>query len=225
MATRLRLLFGGQNSDYRYKIIVGPGETVIGRHSDCNLVIQTTYVGRRHAMIVEKNGHYFISDLNSTSGTVVNEKRITCPTQICDGDSIQVGGVKFYAEFSNANLHLEKRRGIGVVAIRPGFFDSLEPFTEPDPVPAELQSELRDALSWLPSKIILDLSRAGCINSRTGSYVWSLIRELQSAKRTMCIFGASGFSEFWKNYESVAPVAFDVLNAARDFLEKELPNT
>ena len=45
---------------------------IIGRHQDCDLVLNDTSVSRRHAEVVPMSeGHYYITDRNSTGGTFV----------------------------------------------------------------------------------------------------------------------------------------------------------
>src|ERR1051325_6581596 len=50
---------------------------IIGRDSDCGLVLDDKDVSRRHASIQPKDRGYVISDLNSTNGTLVNDAKIT----------------------------------------------------------------------------------------------------------------------------------------------------
>ncbi len=46
---------------------------VIGRHQDCDLVLNDTSVSRRHAEVVPMpDGCYYITDRNSTGGTFVH---------------------------------------------------------------------------------------------------------------------------------------------------------
>ena len=51
------------------------GETVIGRHPDCQIVIGNSQVSRRHAQITAASGTYTIIDLESMNGTYVTEFR------------------------------------------------------------------------------------------------------------------------------------------------------
>src|SRR5262245_22313609 len=67
-----------------------PGETVVGRRHDCNIVIGNSQVSRRHAKITAAADKYTITDLQSTNGTFVNGAYIT--EQILkDGDRIELG--------------------------------------------------------------------------------------------------------------------------------------
>lgn len=63
----------------------------IGRGADNDIIIDNSAISRHHAEIDVEDGHYIISDLNSTNGTFVNEKRIKERLKLMDGDKIIVG--------------------------------------------------------------------------------------------------------------------------------------
>jgi pSer/pThr/pTyr-binding forkhead associated (FHA) protein len=68
------------------QIVSGEGEgtvfsleqktTVIGRGEDCDIVINHPLVSRHHAKIVRVGPSYYVHDLQSTNGTMVNSQRI-----------------------------------------------------------------------------------------------------------------------------------------------------
>ena len=49
---------------------------VIGRDPACEIRLSTGQASRRHALIVNEDGVYYIDDLNSVTGTHVNGRRI-----------------------------------------------------------------------------------------------------------------------------------------------------
>ena len=68
---------------------------LIGRSNEA--VIKITYdnfCSRRHALLYWENKIGFIKDLDSTNGTFVNNKRISQPTELHDGDMIGLGDTK-----------------------------------------------------------------------------------------------------------------------------------
>ncbi|MDI6822660.1 MAG: FHA domain-containing protein [Actinomycetota bacterium] len=69
---------------------LGNGLT-IGRSPDNDIVLANSFVSHIHARVLEKNGAYFIEDLNSTNGTFLREKRISKPAQLKSGDRIRIG--------------------------------------------------------------------------------------------------------------------------------------
>jgi hypothetical protein len=49
------------------------GQTVVGRHPDCDIVIADASVSRRHCAIAFDDGGFRIADLGSANGTLVND--------------------------------------------------------------------------------------------------------------------------------------------------------
>ena len=68
------------------------GLVMIGRSSDCAIILDDDYVSTRHARVaVDQSGGLFVEDLGSTNGTYVNGRRITHPTTITPDDSVRIG--------------------------------------------------------------------------------------------------------------------------------------
>ena len=66
------------------------GETTVGRSPDCGIFIDDVTVSRKHAILRERDGEFFIEDQGSLNGTFVNRKRVES-AQLDDGDELQVG--------------------------------------------------------------------------------------------------------------------------------------
>ncbi|MGL5513511.1 MAG: FHA domain-containing protein [Sporomusa sp.] len=66
---------------------------VIGRSQHNDLVINDAFISHEHACISKSKQDYFIADLNSTNGTLLNGKQIDEETALADGDVIQIGAV------------------------------------------------------------------------------------------------------------------------------------
>jgi hypothetical protein len=64
--------------------------TVIGRSSECDIVVGDPNVSRRHAEVRKLGRGYSLVDLDSTNGTEVNGQRVT-ETSLMNGDVIGVG--------------------------------------------------------------------------------------------------------------------------------------
>jgi hypothetical protein len=78
------------------------GRNVIGRDSDCQIVIPDMSVTGRHAILLFRNGKYSITDQQSSNGTYVNDEDIELePRYIQDGDIIRIGDtiLKFRSSF------------------------------------------------------------------------------------------------------------------------------
>ncbi|MDR2082594.1 MAG: FHA domain-containing protein [Candidatus Ancillula trichonymphae] len=66
-------------------------EMIIGRSNEATVVIQDSSVSSRHARIFSLDGVYYIEDLNSTNGTVVDGHRISSVTKLKSLSRIQIG--------------------------------------------------------------------------------------------------------------------------------------
>jgi chromosome segregation ATPase len=68
--------------------------TSIGRTSENDIQVDTTYISRHHAVLLSNPDHCIVEDLNSTNGVLVNGRRIN--RQILhDGDTVTVGKTEF----------------------------------------------------------------------------------------------------------------------------------
>lgn len=72
------------------------GRNVIGRDLDCQISVNDNTVSGKHAVLLYREGSYFIQDSLSTSGTRVNgnDTGVVAVT-LNDGDLIQVGKTVF----------------------------------------------------------------------------------------------------------------------------------
>jgi peroxiredoxin len=75
-------------------LLVKP-EISIGSDDINDIVIRSPTVSRRHAKLVRRQGHYELTDLTSTNGTLINSRRITAPTVVEPGDEVRFGSVRF----------------------------------------------------------------------------------------------------------------------------------
>lgn len=92
--------------------------TSIGRRLNNDLVLQNSQVSRAHAEIRFEDGDYMIVDLNSTSGTFVNNEKIK-KCKIFSGDLLLIANVPLMFLDENDPLYKDmekhtdklKRRG------------------------------------------------------------------------------------------------------------------
>lgn len=79
----------------RDKMIVLPTDKpyVVGRDRECDMAVMSRRVSRKHAEITFRNGTFGIKDLESKTGTFVNNAKVTA-TVLRNGDVVQVGDIK-----------------------------------------------------------------------------------------------------------------------------------
>ena len=70
-------------------------DLLVGRHQAADIVLQSAEVSRKHAALMPKADGLWVEDLGSSNGTFVNDERITVPTLIKQGDTIQFATVPF----------------------------------------------------------------------------------------------------------------------------------
>ena len=58
-------------------------------------VISDSKVSRIHACIREDKGRYYLSDLNSTNGTCINDRKLSHneTAELSDGDTVRFAGI------------------------------------------------------------------------------------------------------------------------------------
>ncbi|HUG94305.1 MAG TPA: PAS domain S-box protein, partial [Planctomycetaceae bacterium] len=76
-------------------------EFVIGRHPSSAIIVGDAMVSRRHARIFRRNGGFHVEDLGSRNGTSVNGRTIAAPTELSNGDRIQIQNVVISFEESD----------------------------------------------------------------------------------------------------------------------------
>lgn len=66
-------------------------ECLIGRDNDCTVTVSEPEVSRRHARVYSDDNSFFIEDLGSSNGTLVNFERIESSVKLLENDVITVG--------------------------------------------------------------------------------------------------------------------------------------
>jgi transcriptional regulator with PAS, ATPase and Fis domain len=74
-------------------------EMIAGSLPDNSIYLPFKGISRQHFSVFRKNQHWYIRDLGSTNGTLVNGKKIT-EVQIRPGDVIQAGTLSIHVEVS-----------------------------------------------------------------------------------------------------------------------------
>ena len=98
----MAVLFSADQSVIKKKFAIDDVPVTIGRHPECEVVIDDSSVSRRHAMITQDQGQYYIEDLKSRNGTIVNDNEIRGKTRLFDGTEIRICDVGFVFQLDDA---------------------------------------------------------------------------------------------------------------------------
>lgn len=79
--------FGALTDEYTFD----SGELVVGRSRQCDIVLPSENVSRRHARIRSGASGLLIEDLQSANGVFVNGRRVFEPLELADQDVIRLG--------------------------------------------------------------------------------------------------------------------------------------
>lgn len=88
--------------------IEGP-RAVLGRHPDCDIVLDEGAVSRQHAQISLDDGEYFVEDLHSRNGTMVNGKLIEGRYRLQENDRLKICDLLFTFHQFEPNDELDRR--------------------------------------------------------------------------------------------------------------------
>ena len=83
------------SGEFADKEIVINHDTLVGRHQDAGIVLQSAEISRRHAAFMLKDQALCLLDLNSSNGTFVNDVRIDVETALQAGDTVRFASLAF----------------------------------------------------------------------------------------------------------------------------------
>jgi pSer/pThr/pTyr-binding forkhead associated (FHA) protein len=69
-------------------------EISLGRDPVCDIPIDDETVSARHARLAYHHSQWWVEDLHSTNGTLLNQAPITTPTVLTTSDEIRLGSVQ-----------------------------------------------------------------------------------------------------------------------------------
>ena len=99
------------SNEVRHSFPLKETPVMIGRHPECEIQIDDASISRYHAKITLDNGHFYLQDLNSRNGTILNGAMVVKPTRIFDEAQIKVcdSTLTFSLEVSNPSGTLRQR--------------------------------------------------------------------------------------------------------------------
>jgi hypothetical protein len=88
---------GGLEREQRFDLI---GGLSIGRSKEADVRIDDRYASSIHVRVFSREGRFFVEDMNSTNGTLLNGAELQGEAELIDRDTIQIGDTIFRLEVS-----------------------------------------------------------------------------------------------------------------------------
>jgi hypothetical protein len=76
------------------------GGLSLGRSADADIRLDDRYASGIHARVFNRSGSYYVEDLNSTNGTLLNSRELHGEAELSPGDVIRIGDTEFRFEVS-----------------------------------------------------------------------------------------------------------------------------
>ena len=114
----LVLMTGGKAGE-RYRLV--KEKTILGRHPGCDIVVDSGSVSRQHAAVEMKDGNWWIEDLGSRNGTLINGEKLNGQHQLeaAEDEVSRIKNCYEYFEYCQKEMQLghkqflsKKGRGI-----------------------------------------------------------------------------------------------------------------
>jgi hypothetical protein len=86
---------GGLAADQRFDLI---GGLSIGRSKESDVRIEDRYASSLHARVFSRENRFFVEDMSSTNGTLLNGAELVGEAELIDGDTVQIGDTVFRFE-------------------------------------------------------------------------------------------------------------------------------
>jgi len=86
---------GALEPNQRFDLI---GGLSIGRSKEADVRIDDRYASSIHARVFSREGRFFVEDMNSTNGTLLNGATLQGEAEAIDGDTVQIGDTVFRLE-------------------------------------------------------------------------------------------------------------------------------
>jgi signal transduction histidine kinase len=99
--------------------------TTIGRDPKALIRIDDSNVSRMHARIVRRGSAYWLEDLGSANGSLVNQQRIDSPQELHEGDKVSIGSSTVLRFSSYDELDETYQRRVRESILMDGFYRAL----------------------------------------------------------------------------------------------------
>jgi two-component system, cell cycle response regulator len=172
---------------------------VVGRGSGCDLRIDDSSLSRQHCRIRLTNGTFFVEDLGSRNGTMVDNLRIKAPQMLTDGSLIQLAASTIIMFSHQEDLEVQAEQRLYASAV----LDPLTGLHNRRHLDARLKAEFAFASRHRTplSLLLIDIDHFKKVNDTYGhpggdAALRALAERLQKAVRTEDIVARYGGEEF-----------------------------
>lgn len=76
--------------------------TRLGRSASNTVIIDDPFASTEHASLVQRGGRWWVEDLGSRNGTLLNGERLTGPAIVATGDELGIGAVRLRIELQGS---------------------------------------------------------------------------------------------------------------------------
>jgi pSer/pThr/pTyr-binding forkhead associated (FHA) protein len=81
-------------------------EVTIGRDPACECPVEDNAISARHARLAYHHNQWWLEDLDSTNGTLINQEKLSIPTVVVSGDEFRCGKTLFTITLAGDTLRL-----------------------------------------------------------------------------------------------------------------------
>jgi sigma-B regulation protein RsbU (phosphoserine phosphatase) len=151
----------GTDGTHFFSWDLAPGKHTLGRKPECDFVVPDKTVSRQHAEIevATGGGGFFLTDLGSHNGTMVNGVKISARTPIKPGDRILFGEAEFRlsdsGEFVSATRNAPASAKLSEIAPEKSIFLSINEALKPLPPKVTDLPNLFPTLSEMARMLVL----------------------------------------------------------------------
>lgn len=153
------------------------GETIVGRSAKVRIQIDGDLVSRQHARFYEEDGRWYVEDLGSRNGTLLNGQR--CGTSLLkNGDVVMIGygRLEFYEERADSS------------SFDVSFVEGLSPVSEASLVVADDEPDPSGATMALSYKDLVVVNQRITMIVRVGQRIANLLDRNELLREVMAAF-------------------------------------
>ena len=99
----LTLITQAESGEDSYKF--STPDILVGRDQICDLILDEKTVSAEHARLSYHHGNWWVEDLDSRNGTLLNLEILSTPAVVVSGDELQLGQVIIIVEIGESENH------------------------------------------------------------------------------------------------------------------------